>query len=240
MRKIVIVLVLISLALLFVIPSFALGGGPTATGDISSVNATDPRCPGSLAPRLAVGANGRIAQAFSSLRTAPAGPAFRVIYAPATFRVVAGPVCAGAVPLWYWQIDYGGGLVGWASESQVVSEYGYNQYWLAPATTTTPTPTPTVTPGTPTPTTCSGSLAPRLRVGGTGSIAQAFSSLRSAPAGPAFRIVYAPASFTVVSGPVCAGNLLFWEIDYGGGLRGWANESQVVSIYGANQYWLRP
>lgn len=246
MRKFIVTLVLLSLVFLFVVPSFALGVGPVATEGISSVaaQAVDARCPGSLTPRLTVGATGFIAQRFSSLRTAPAGPAFRIIYAPATFRVVAGPVCAGAVPLNFWQIDYGGGLVGWAAESQVVSEFGYNQYWLAPGTPATAVPPtavpPTVVPPTAVPGTCVGSLPPRLTVGGTGHIAQVYSSLRTAPGGPAFRIVYAPASFTVRSGPVCVGNLLFWEIDYGGGLRGWANESQVVSIYGYNQYWLRP
>ncbi len=244
MRKLIVMLVLLSLVFLFVVPSFALGAGPVA-GNVSSVAAqADARCPGSLVPRLTVGATGHIAQRFSSLRTAPAGPAFRVVYAPATFRVLAGPVCAGAVPLNFWQIDYGGGLVGWAAESQVVSEFGYNQYWLAPGTPATAVPPTAVPPTTVPPTTvpgaCVGSLPPRLTVGRPGSIAQAYSSLRTAPAGPAFRIVYAPATFTVVSGPVCANGLLFWEIDYGGGLRGWANESQVVSIYGNNQYWLRP
>ncbi|MGQ9887616.1 MAG: hypothetical protein ACUVSX_03910 [Aggregatilineales bacterium] len=249
MRKLVVTLVLLSLVFLFVVPSFALGGGPVATGDISNAaaQAVDARCPGSLAPRLTVGGTGVIAQRFSSLRTAPGGPAFRIVYAPATFRVLAGPVCAGgAVPLNFWQIDYGGGLVGWAVESQVVSEFGVNQYWLAPAAAPTAVPlTPTalpltVVPPTAAPGTCAGSLPPRLTVGRPGSIAQRFSSLRTAPGGPAFRIVYAPATFTVVGGPVCAGDLLFWEIDYGGGLRGWALESQVVSEFGLNQYWLRP
>ncbi len=245
MRKLIVMLVLLSLVFLFVVPSFALGAGPVAGGDVGGAAAqADARCPGSLAPRLTVGGSGSIAQRFSSLRTAPAGPAFRVVYAPATFRVLAGPVCAGAVPLNFWQIDYGGGLVGWAAESQVVSEFGYNQYWLAPAgavvpTATaapvTPAPTATAVPGV-----CAGSLPPRLTVGGTGAIAQAYSSLRTAPGGPAFRIVYAPATFRVLAGPACANNLLFWQIDYGGGLVGWANESQVVSVYGLNQYWLRP
>lgn len=254
MRKLVVTLVLLSLVFLFVVPSFALGGGAAVTGDVSSVaaQAVDPRCPGSLMPRLTVGGTGVIAQRFSSLRVAPGGPAFRIVYAPATFRVLAGPVCAGEVPLNFWQIDYGGGLVGWATESQVVSEFGVNQYWLAPAAAPTALPstplplTPTVLPPltvippTAVPAACPGSLPPRLRVGGTGSIAQRFSSLRVSPGGPAFHIVYAPATFRVVGGPVCANDLLFWEIDYGGGLRGWANESQVVSEFGLNQYWLQP
>lgn len=131
MRKLIVMLVLLSLVFLFVVPSFALGAGPVAGGDVGGAAAqADARCPGSLAPRLTVGGSGSIAQRFSSLRTAPAGPAFRVVYAPATFRVLAGPACANN--LLFWQIDYGGGLVGWANESQVVSVYGLNQYWLRP------------------------------------------------------------------------------------------------------------
>lgn len=130
MRKLIVMLVLLSLVFLFVVPSFALGAGPVA-GNVSSVAAqADARCPGSLVPRLTVGATGHIAQRFSSLRTAPAGPAFRIVYAPATFTVVSGPVCANG--LLFWEIDYGGGLRGWANESQVVSIYGNNQYWLRP------------------------------------------------------------------------------------------------------------
>jgi hypothetical protein len=33
---------------------------------------------------------------------------------------------------------------------------------------------------------------------------------------------------------------MFWRIDYGGGLTGWANESERSSLWGSNQYWLAP
>ncbi len=195
-------------------------------------------CAGSLPPRLTIGGSGFIAERFSTLRSSPGGAAIRIVNSPATFTVVSGPVCAGN--LLYWEIDYGGGVRGWALESQVVSIYGVNRYWLAPGRPATPTPTivpPTATPSAPD---CSASLPTRLTVGGTGRIAERFSTLRSAPGGAAIRVIYSPATFTVVSGPVCVRGLAYWEIDYGGGVRGWALESQRVSIYGSNKYWLAP
>jgi hypothetical protein len=209
----------------------------------TAVEAGTP-CAGSPDSRLTVGQPGYVAQRFSSLRSAPAGPVIRVIYSPATFTVLEGPVCAGYGPLAFYRVDYGGGVTGWASEGEVYSIYGSNQYWLAPGlpTTVTPTVTPTVAPVTPTPspTVCAGSLATRLTVGNRGQIAQRFSSLRSAAGGPVIRVVYAPAQFTVLAGPVCSGGVQFFNIDYGGGLTGWAAESEVYSIYGFNQYWLAP
>jgi hypothetical protein len=189
----------------------------------------DPACPGSLLPRLVVGQSGRVARVFSSLRSSPAGPAFRFMPGGSVFTVLEGPVCASN-NLYYYRIDYGNGVVGWANESQVSSQYGSNLYWLEPYE---------VTPTTP-PDPCAGSLATRLTVGGQGQIAQRFSTLRSAPAGAPIRFVFAPATFTVLEGPACAAGLVFYRIDYGNGLVGWANESQKTSIYGSNQYWLEP
>lgn len=89
---------------------------------------------------------------------------------------------------------------------------------------------------------CAASLAPRLVVGQRGELARRFSSLRAAPAGRVIQVVRAPASFTVLEGPVCAGfgPIAFFRVDYGNGQVGWAAESQVYSIYGRNSYWLRP
>lgn len=92
----------------------------------------DPACPGSLVPQLYIGATGYITERFSTLRQVPAGDyGNKIIYSPATFTVIDGPVCAGTVPIWFWQIDYGDGNVGWAAESQVYSFWGWNEYWLA-------------------------------------------------------------------------------------------------------------
>lgn len=94
-------------------------------------------CAGSLPTQLAVGDTGFIAERFSTLRYYPAGPALHVVYAPAVFEVVAGPVCAGYGPLaWYYiryDDTYGYGYgEGWASESQLYSIYGNFRYWLLP------------------------------------------------------------------------------------------------------------
>ncbi len=89
-------------------------------------------CAGSLPTQLVVGQQGQIAERFSTLRYYPAGPAIRVMYSPATFTVLDGPLCAGYGPLAWYLLDYGDGLIGWASESQVWSIYGNNRYWLEP------------------------------------------------------------------------------------------------------------
>ncbi len=109
-----------------------------------------PPCEGSLAPRLAIGDSGQIVARYSSLRTFPAGPVIHVVYKPATFTVVDGPICAGYGPLTWYYIRYDDPALGegWASESQVYSIYGRDQYWLEPAVTLTPTvmPSPSATP----------------------------------------------------------------------------------------------
>ncbi len=92
---------------------------------------TPAACAGSLAPRLAVGDRGRVARSFSSLRSSPGGPVISVRGYHEQFTVLEGPVCAAAGPLIWYRIDYGGGAVGWASESQVYSPWGA-QYWLEP------------------------------------------------------------------------------------------------------------
>lgn len=87
-------------------------------------------CAGSLEPRLVVGDVGQIAERFSTLRRTPAGRPIRVVYAPATFTVLEGPICAGYGPLTWYRIRYENGQEGWASESQKLSQYGNNSYWL--------------------------------------------------------------------------------------------------------------
>lgn len=226
MRKTFLVtLLLVGLVMLLTAPTFAADN--TATTD-STLN---DGCVGSLAPRLVVGQTGRVARHFSSLRSAPGGPAFRIMRGGSVFTVVDGPQCVNN--LVYFRVDYGNGVVGWANESQVTSQYGANLYWLEPYTVT---PTNTPVPQDP----CAASLAPRLTVGGQGEIAQRFSTLRGSPGGAPIRVIYAPRTFTVLEGPTCAGGLVYFRIDYGNGLVGWANESQRASAFGANQYWLEP
>jgi hypothetical protein len=113
----------------------------------------DPACPGSLVPRLQVGDTGEITDRYSTLRNVPGGTGV-VIYAPARFTVLQGPVCAANGPLNWYQIRYENGRTGWASESQIDSQWG-SRYWLRPVASPVPTDTPTPTPtptDTPTPT----------------------------------------------------------------------------------------
>ncbi|MCA9904948.1 MAG: hypothetical protein KC547_13920 [Anaerolineae bacterium] len=233
---------LFSLAGLLVLAFAAFGFTQTR------VQAADGACPNSLPARLTVGSAGHIAESFSTARNVPGGAPIQVVYAPAQFTVIAGPACANGYT--YWQIRYdGSGLTGWALESEVYSPiYGANRYWLAPGpipapppTPTAPPPAPTATPAPPAPPDCSRSLAPGLTVGGTGRIAERFSTLRNAPGGAAVQVIYAPRTFTVTGGPACANGYVFFEIDYGGGLKGWALESEAYNpVYGANKRWLIP
>ena len=89
-------------------------------------------CAGSLPTRLVTGDRGRIAHAYSTLRTQPAGSPIEIVFAPAEFSVLQGPLCAGYGPLAWYEIEYDDGSTGWASESQVDSIWGPNQYWLEP------------------------------------------------------------------------------------------------------------
>ncbi|MBK8025616.1 MAG: hypothetical protein IPK19_30550 [Chloroflexi bacterium] len=96
----------------------------------SVVPASGQDCAGSPPARLVVGDQGRIAQRFSTLRASPAGQPLQVMYAPRRFVVLQGPQCAGNGPLTWYEIQYETGERGWASEGQVYSLYGWNQYWL--------------------------------------------------------------------------------------------------------------
>ncbi len=98
---------------------------------------------------------------------------------------------------------------------------------------------------------CAGSLPSQLVAGGTGQIAERFSTLRYYPAGPAIHVVYndyyysaTPKTFSVVAGPICAGYgpLTWYYIRYDDPAlgEGWASESQNYSIYGNFRYWLVP
>ena len=195
--------------------------------------APDPTCPGSLPSRLNPGDRGEIAEVFSTLRYTPNGATIQVIYAPAQFTVLS-KLCDGYT--WSLQIQYDSGLVGWAVESQVAADVGYNQYWLQPATAAPiPLPYPYPTDGT-----CPGAPPAELAVGDIGYIAQVYSTLRAAPGGMPIKVMYAPATFQVIEGPVCDGYLNYYHIVYTDGSTGWASEGQVVSAWGYNQYWLLP
>ena len=204
----------------------------------------DPNCPGSLTPQLTPGATGHVQSFFSSLRNTPDGTVKQVIFSPATFNVqtagqtltdtgLSQPSCVHNVWSWYIQYtDVEGQPVGWASESQVISIFGLNMYWLVPGAITPPTA----------PTTCSAAPAFQLTAGGTGEIALTYSTLRSVPGGAGTRIA-APANFTVFDAasvpagytqPTCVGGSAYWYIQYTdveGQPVGWANEGYGSTYY---------
>ncbi|MDX2161851.1 MAG: hypothetical protein SF162_11045 [bacterium] len=208
-------------------------------------------CAGSLANRLnTVGQTGRVVRQFSTLRAAPAGAPTAFIVTPAEFIVTTPPdngvpfrcAVANGVDLYFIYVEYTSapytGLRGWANESQINSPFGVDQYWLEPFT-----PAP-VEPD------CSASLPNQLNtIGQTGAIAEVFSTLRTSPGGEGVR-VDAPASFVVAQPPeggapvVCVGGLVYVYIQYqdgeAAGDAGWATESERVSIFGFDRYWIEP
>jgi hypothetical protein len=228
------------LALLLV--ALLLLGATFSASAAASTPTADPNCSGSLIPQLTPGSPGHVASFFSSLRNTPNGTVKQVIFSPATFSVqtaaqtttdtgLSQPTCQNNV--WFWYIQYtdvDGSPFGWASESQVVSIFGLNQYWLLPGEITPPT----------TPTSCSSDTPFGLEQGGKGEIALSFSTLRTVPAGTGERIS-APATFTVYASgnvpagytqPTCVAGQAYWYIQYDdSGKFGWANEGFGGTYY---------
>lgn len=213
MRKLSVVLAMVTvLSVLMAFPA-AAGGNPV--------------CGGSLSTMLVVGGRGQIAQTFSTLYDAPAGNPIQIVEAPAQFTVIAGPVSDGW--LCYFYIQYDSGLVGWAIESQVASDWGDNMYWLIPVFAPAP-----VNP------LCPGGLVNQLSIGVRGYVVSTYSTLRDSPGGAPIKRVYSPAQFTVIGGPETDGYLCYYQLLYDDGSTGWSSESQLVSPWGSNKYWLAP
>lgn len=215
MRNFAVVIALVMiLSLLMVLPTSAGG---------------NPLCPGSLPTRLVVGGRGQIAESFSTLYDAPAGNKITVIYAPAQFTVVSGPVSDGN--LCYFYVQHDNGLAGWSVESQIASDWGDNMYWLAPVAPSQPEPVNPL---------CPGGLPNALSIGVRGYVVSTYSTLRDAPGGNPVQRVYSPAQFTVIGGPVSDGYLCYYQLLYDDSATGWASESQLYSPWGSNKYWLAP
>lgn len=99
-----------------------------------------------------------------------------------------------------------------------------------------PNTLPEVLPLQPALASCPGLLPSRLEVGLLGRVTPGGpNNVRSAPSLQAQLVGQIPGEgvFTVLSGPMCADNLPWWEVDYNG-LRGWTAEGQ------GNTYWLEP
>jgi WD40 repeat protein len=83
---------------------------------------------------------------------------------------------------------------------------------------------------------CPNTLPTRLDVGQQARVVATWASnLRTEPALDAERILIIPGrgAFTVVNGPVCAADYLWWQIEYDG-QTGWTAEGRE------NEYWLEP
>lgn len=146
------------IVLVLLVPSLTVMDGVSAaactTGSLSQPTGfTDPFNP--AAPQ-----SGYIAQAFSSLRSAPAGPIVAIVYVQGgvrpTFTVIGGPECVNNHTWLNIRYTSGShnGQAGWALESQTYFDGTYGPgRWLAQGTPPV-APTPVPTPTTPTAAAC--------------------------------------------------------------------------------------
>jgi hypothetical protein len=207
----------------------------------------DPDCPASYENLLEENDFAHVAVIFSTLRYTPDGAAKEVLFAPTELAVFDDVTTITDNPgihqfpcvtntRWAYVQDTTTLSKGWVLLSEINGFWG-SAYWIAEGTVPVPE----------TPTSCSNAPAFGLTPGGTGEIAQVFSTLREFPGGPGTQI-NSPAAFNVLdplvddpalfdgyTQPTCAGGLAFWRIDYGGTIGGgWASEGQ------GSTYWLSP
>src|SRR5689334_11095270 len=108
---------------------------------ILSVSAAVGPCPGAPSPRLAIGAQARPAQVYSTLWVAPNSSSIITVMYRAkgdTFTIRSEPQCVNGPYYWY-QVLYKG-TVGW------VTEGSGSTYWVEPTGGVVPTVAPGVTP----------------------------------------------------------------------------------------------
>jgi len=183
-----------------------------------------PSC--ALPNRLTVGALGRVTPGLPNVvrsapgtqRTGANSTVIGQIPGGGVFAVSGGPQC-GTDGRWWWYVDYNG-LIGWTAEGE-----GYNNYWLEPWYNGGAT-------------TCPYFLPSRLVAGGWGRVNQV-------PYNPV--AIYSTSSFggsvvgqiprygvfNVITGPTCADNTAWWQVNYNGYV-GWVVEGNGSS------YWLEP
>lgn len=134
------------------------------------------------------------------------------------FTVNGGPVC-GSDGRWWWYVNYNG-QVGWTAEGDGASY----TYWLEPWSNGA--------------TTCPNFLPSRLTVGNWGRVSTypyLPNNIRSAATYSGTVIGQIPAgnAFSVLSGPVCAENTAWWQVNYNS-VVGWTVEGS------GSTYWLEP
>ena len=180
------------------------------------VTITPTNAPCLTAPRLAVGASGRVSPGPlpNAVRSAPGtgsnSSVLGNIPGGTIFSVLDGPVCASGYN--WWKIN-ASGFVGWTAEGE------NGQYWLDPLS-------------------CANGMQTRLTPGQPGRVTldpPLPNSLRTQPLASSPQIAQIPAGgvFTVLAGPQCGNNRAWWQVNYNG-LVGWTSEGDN------GVYWLEP
>jgi len=209
MRRLMILTLTLLAALAVFQPAAAVNENPVTPAVVAQYYP----CNGSPAARLSVGATGRVTPGLpNTLRAQPYGGAtLAQIPAGATFLVLYGPQCGGN--LTWWQVNYNG-VIGWTAEGQGAT------YWLEPVSSAV----------------CPNAPAPRLVAGGQGRVTPGLpNNIRAQTSTTSTRLGQIPAGgiFSVLSGPICSGNMNWWQVNYNGVI-GWTPEGQ----YGT--YWIEP
>jgi len=160
-------------------------------------------------PHMQVGYSGIVSPGIpNNLRAQPSqyGQILASMSAGESFAVLAGPMCSEN--LVWWQVNYRG-KVGWTVEGQNGS------FWIDPLT-------------------CIGFQESRISVGKYARVTPGLPNrLRSMPStrSLSLALIQPGATFSVIGGPVCAEDTIWWQVNYQG-IIGWTMEGQ------GNQYWL--
>ena len=194
---------------------------------------------GLLETRLAVGMVGHVDRnGFpNNMRAQPgeSGELVGEIPPGAEFTVIDGPRCGSDIS--FWLVSYNG-IQGWTAEGQG------DQYFLIPGIASEgveiiPTeggPTPIAQP-TQIPTyTCAG-ITSRLNIGVMAQVTPGLpNNLRAQPGESGAYLGEIPPGipFTIVGGPECNSNLLWWQVNYQGTI-GWTAEAGSI-----DDFWIAP
>lgn len=220
---------------------------PVPTLGPTPIPPTPSNC-GGLAPRLAIGQQGRVTPGDPNNVRENHAVSTRLlgeIPAGGVFTVLDGPRCTGDGT--WWRVDYNG-LQGWTLEGNA------GVYFVEPASFPTPTvqasatvatatPAPTFTPTrvlptvVPTQIVCLPAIPPRLRIGETARVTAGGipNNMRELSGRSSKLIGEIPplGMFTVLEGPVCTGDGAWWRVNYNG-LIGWTLEGMEA------EYWVEP
>lgn len=206
----------------FMIEYFESGGVAFLAFNLASPTPSNP-------PPANTGATATITAYRLNVRDAPNAYTGNVIV-KVSQRDVYAVVGRNADSSW-WQINVNG-TVGWVNGNFVSVTNAQN----VPQTTTVTPGKPGSAPPPVTTTSCPGSPAPRLTVGKYGRVTPGgANNLRSAPGVTNALMGKIPSGglFLVLSGPQCANNLTWWQVNYNGVIA-WTAEGS------AGVYWLEP